>query len=332
MGKKNFTIADIAAELGVSKTTVSRSISGKGRISKDTRERVLRYIKEHNYKPNVIAKGLANSCTYNIGVVMPENFGISDAAFFVDCLSGIHMAVAAREYDILMTVCDNINMTNLEHMVARQKVDGVILMRTFVDDKAIKLLKKSGIPFVVIGSSSCSDVVQIDQDNEKACKELVSLLLGKSLEQPALIGGSMNQVVNQRRFKGYIAACNEAEIFIQDKFIYTECKNSSDILAAVKNSLQNEIHCIICTDDSICMETLNHLRYLGIDIPKQVKIASFFHSALLDNCIPSITSVSFDVKKLGAVSGNTLIDIIEEKDFSYLTLLGYEINLKESTQ
>lgn len=81
MGKKNFTIADIAAELGVSKTTVSRSISGKGRISKDTRERVLRYIKEHNYKPNVIAKGLANSCTYNIGVVMPENFGISDAAF-----------------------------------------------------------------------------------------------------------------------------------------------------------------------------------------------------------------------------------------------------------
>lgn len=104
----------------------------------------------------------------------------------------------------------------------------------------------------------------------------MSLLLGKSLEQPALIGGSMNQVVNQRRFKGYIAACNEAEIFIQDKFIYTECKNSSDILAAVKNSLQNEIHCIICTDDSICMETLNHLRYLGIDIPKQVKIASFF--------------------------------------------------------
>lgn len=319
--------ADIAAELGVSKTTVSRSISGKGRISKDTRQRVLNYIKEHNYRPNVIAKGLANSCTYNIGVVMPENFGISDAAFFVDCLSGIHTAVAAREYDILMTVCDNINMINLEHMVARQKVDGVILMRTFVDDRAIKLLKKSGIPFVVIGRSYYNDVVQIDQDNEKACKELVSLLINKNLVQPALIGGNMNQVVNQSRFKGYIAACNEAGIFVQDKFIHTECKSSSDILAAVKDDLQNEIHCIICMDDNICMETLHHLKYLGIDIPRQVRIASFFYSALLDNYISSISSVSFDVKKLGAVSGNTLLDIIEEKEFSYLTLLGYEINL-----
>ena len=56
---KKITIADVAEHLGVSKTTVSRAISGKGRISEETRKRVLEYIEAENYKPNVIAKGLA---------------------------------------------------------------------------------------------------------------------------------------------------------------------------------------------------------------------------------------------------------------------------------
>ena len=55
--KKDITIADVAEALGVSKTTVSRAISGKGRIGKETRKRVLEYIEEHDYKPNAIAKG-----------------------------------------------------------------------------------------------------------------------------------------------------------------------------------------------------------------------------------------------------------------------------------
>ena len=65
----NITIADVAETLGVSKTTVSRAISGKGRISEATRQRVLNYIDEHDYKPNVIARGLAQSKTFNLCVV-----------------------------------------------------------------------------------------------------------------------------------------------------------------------------------------------------------------------------------------------------------------------
>ena len=73
---KNITIADVAEALGVSKTTVSRAISGKGRIGEATRERVLAYIEEHDYQPNVIAKGLAQSKTFNICVIMPEHYSM----------------------------------------------------------------------------------------------------------------------------------------------------------------------------------------------------------------------------------------------------------------
>ena len=70
--KKIYTIEDIARELGVSKTTVSRAISGKGRISQATRDRVRAFIKEHDYRPNVVAKGLAQRKTYNIALLMPR--------------------------------------------------------------------------------------------------------------------------------------------------------------------------------------------------------------------------------------------------------------------
>ena len=87
---KTLTIADIADTLGVSKTTVSRAISGKGRIGSETRERVLKYIDAHNYTPNVIAKSLAQNKTYNLAVVMPGDYELIDLPFFQN-LSLIHI-------------------------------------------------------------------------------------------------------------------------------------------------------------------------------------------------------------------------------------------------
>ena len=83
--KKIYTIEDIARELGVSKTTVSRAISGKRRISQATRDRVRAFIKEHDYRPNVVAKGLAQRKTYNIALL---SLGInSDAVLIISLVS-----------------------------------------------------------------------------------------------------------------------------------------------------------------------------------------------------------------------------------------------------
>lgn len=151
---KNITIADVADALGVSKTTVSRAISGKGRIGKETRERVLAYIEKYDYKPNVIAKGLAQSKTYNICVVMPGEYDVVDLTFFQECLFGIQEIAGIMEYDILLSICKNNDISSLERIISNHKVDGVILMRTFVEDAQIEYLSTKEIPFVTIGSSN----------------------------------------------------------------------------------------------------------------------------------------------------------------------------------
>ena len=87
--KKVYTIEDIARELGVSKTTVSRAISGKGRIGQATRARVLQFIEEHDYRPNVMARGLAQKKTYNLALLLPKDYAATEFPFFKDCMNGI---------------------------------------------------------------------------------------------------------------------------------------------------------------------------------------------------------------------------------------------------
>ncbi|MBP3577323.1 MAG: LacI family DNA-binding transcriptional regulator, partial [Lachnospiraceae bacterium] len=96
--EKKLTIADVADYLGVSKTTVSRAISGKGRVSEETRKRVQQYIDQMDYKPNVIAKGLAQSKTFNIAVVIPADCDMQELPFFQNCMCGICDAAAKRDY------------------------------------------------------------------------------------------------------------------------------------------------------------------------------------------------------------------------------------------
>ena len=329
---KNITIADVAEALGVSKTTVSRAISGKGRIGKETRERVLAYIEEHNYKPNVIAKGLAQSKTYNLCVVMPGEYDVVDLTFFQECLFGIQEIAGNMEYDLLLSICQTNDISSLERIVANRKVDGAILMRTFVEDPQIEFLQKKGLPFVTIGSSNYEGVVQVDHNHKSACKELTSIILMKNLKKIALIGGDETHVVTQNRLRGFREAYDKMGLEVDESLLYLNLDNHILIDKVVKEALERKVDCILCMDDAVCSRVLKMLREQHIKVPQDVKLASFYNSTILENSVPSITSLSFNAKELGMVACRTLLDLAEGTEVKERTLLPYEVVLKESTK
>ena len=98
----HITIDDIARDLGVSKTTVSRAISGKGRISETTRTRVLDYIQACNYRPSAAAKGLAESRTYNLALVLPKSFIQLDLPYIRQAMNAICEEAFTWDYNILV--------------------------------------------------------------------------------------------------------------------------------------------------------------------------------------------------------------------------------------
>lgn len=330
--KSSMTIADVAEALGVSKTTISRAISGKGRIGKETRERVLKFIEEHDYKPNVIAQGLAQSKTFNICAVMHGDYEIGDLRFFQECLFGIQEVASLVGYDILISICKGNDISSLERIITNRKVDGVILMRTFVEDSRIEYLLKKNIPFVTVGSTDKDGVVQIDHNHRSACKELTSILLLKGLTKIALIGGDLNHVVTRKRYQGYCEAFEQAGIPTDEKLIFLNVENNMLIDKAVKRIIEENVHCILCMDDVVCSRVLKYLHEERVSVPEDIRVASFYNSAILENNIPAVTSLSFDAKELGMAACKTVLDLIDGMEVSTQTHLPYEVILKASTK
>ena len=328
----NLTISDIAEALNISKTTVSRAISGKGRIGSETRKKVLDYIEKNNYVPNPMAKGLAQSRTYNICWIVPAESAAGQLPFFQRCMMGVVETTSSFNYDVLMSLVYEDNMKQLERIIINKKVDGVILGRTLINDPVVKYLKECGIPFVVIGSSDVENVTQIDNDHIKACKELASILVMKGVKKLAIIGGDTNFVVNRTRLTGFLQGLREQGIEPDDKLIYLECDAAGSTERAVDDALTNGVECIVCMDDGICVNTLVKLKKEHIGIPTDIKVASLYNSPVLENNQPAITTLSYDPKELGSVAGKVLFDKIEGRVVEEKVLLGYEVLLKSSTQ
>ncbi len=332
MDDKKITIADIARDLGVSKTTVSRAISGKGRIGNETKEIIAKYIEEHHYKPNVIAKGLATSRTYNVGLVLPGDYNLMDLPFFQKCMGGVCEYASTMDYDVLVSMVNTNDISQLKRMINNHKVDGVILTRTLIQDAPAAYLKEKGIPFVAIGTSSDEEIVQVDNDHEAACRELTSILLASKIGKLGLIGGDRSYMVTRKRMEGFLHAFSDSELVVDDEQLCLDCENALAVERATDKLLRQKTDCILCMDDSICLTVLTYLRRLGKKVPEDVKIASFYNSSVLENQEAAITSLQFDAKEIGEESCRVLLRMIEGEKNPKPTLLGYEVSLKESTK
>lgn len=330
--RKKTTIEDIAKELGCSKTTISRAISGKGRISKETRDKVLAYIKEIDYKPNVIAQSLAASKTFNIGMVLPADTNLTEIPFFQSCLIGICEMASSVDYDVVVTTVSDDDISQLIRVVNNRKVDAFILTRSLMNDLPASFLKNSNVPFVVIGSSDDDSIIQIDNNHTEACQELTSLLIMQGMERIALIGGNMEHIVSRKRYNGYEKALMKYGLTVNNNIVHLNATSRILIEKAVDEIIRAGADCILCMDDMICSHVIRKLNEIGYKIPDDIKVASFYNSAFLDNHNPPITSVQFNVKELGVVACRVLLEHIQGIEVKQKTRLGYEIIMKESTK
>lgn len=332
MDEKNLTIGDIAEELGVSKTTISRAISGKGRIGEKTRERVLSYIEEHHYRPNVIARGLAQNKTYNLAVVLPGDYNVVELPFFQKCMLGISRVASAHGYDVLLSMVTKQNTKQLRRAVANRKIDGAILTRTLTVDEPMKFLLQSGLPFVAIGSTSDERVVQIDNDHQSACRELTERLLQSGVQKLALIGSDESHIVTQNRLRGFEDAFAQKEGWKGSRQIFMNVGEDAQVQEIVEGLVADGTECIVSMDDFLCGCVLNALQVRQISVPEQIQVASFYDSTLLENRIPSVTSIRFDVEELGQKACETLLAMLEGETVEQRTLLGYGVRMRNSTK
>lgn len=313
------TIKEVAKEANVSPSTVSRVISDSSQISEETKERVREAIKKLKYKPNAIARSLANKKSRILGVVLPnEAQDLITNTFFIQAMKGMSRYAQSKKYYITYAFSED-DKTELEYInnfITSNLVDGICLLRARTDDKSIKYLKETEFPFVVIGRPEESDgLLWVDNDNFQATYNLVNELIKNGHKSIAFLGAKKEWNVTKDRFKGFKVACEINGISIKDENVvimndFNEEEGRNGTIKLLENLTPTAI---IAEDDILAFGTLKFLKERNI---KSIEVVGFNNNPLAEFQIPPLSSVDINAAELGYYAAKILIDYLENNEIS----------------
>ena len=313
------TIKEVAKEANVSPSTVSRVISDSPQISEKTKEQVREVINKLKYKPNAIARSLANSKSRIIGVVLPnEAQDLITNPFFIQAMKGMSGYAQSKKYYLMYAFSEDEKSESdyINNFITSNLVDGVCLLRARSDDKSIKYLKNGAFPFVVIGRPEDSeDMLWVDNDNFQATYNLVNEFIKKGHKDIAFLGAKKEWNVTKDRLKGFKVACEINGISVQDKNIimrseFSEQEGMNGTIKLLENSTPTAI---IVEDDILAFGALKVLKQRNI---KNIEVVGFNNSPLAEFQTPPLSSVDINAKELGYYAAKILIDSLESNEIA----------------
>ncbi|MBO5158355.1 MAG: LacI family DNA-binding transcriptional regulator [Lachnospiraceae bacterium] len=329
--KEKVNISRIAKDLGISVSTVSRALSGNGRVAEATRQEILDYLLNKQLVPNVREKNYTDITTNIVAVTVPEEGNFVFMPYFQHTFFSIYDFFSIRGIQVIPIKISAQNISYLKKAVEDHVMDGVILTRRVENVEEIKYLKEHGVPFVLIGEIDDPEIVQVGADNEQATCDLVSALIQKGYYKMAVMCAEKRQPINQIRLKGLINAHVKNYMVLNQEFVFYDTDSEDIAELAVEKILAANMDAIICMDDNICLNLLKILKKRHIEIPKRIKVASLHNSPFLEAWNPSITCVNYDVDGAGKEAARMLYTLLTEKRKLPKVVMGYEVQMKEST-
>lgn len=333
MGKE-IRLNELSKELNLSATTISRALSGNGRVSEETRKKVteaalrLGYISPSQKKQSdSIISGRKSG---NVGVVLSRDL-LYESDFFHLCLLGAAGALADHGYETLLILCNTDEYEPLIPAVEKGALDGVIFTRAISGEKSHSYLKKKGIPVVVVGSG-IKDAVMVDSNTALACRELASSLMNSGCKRIAFIAGNMNYNVNIKRLEGAMMGVSDYSINPDPNLIFRDISNYNSCKVAVETAITRRCDGIICCDDVIAGWSYEVLTRLGLSVPKDVLLASCFDSNELARHTPPITAAHIDARQMGFYAGEAMIGLLEGTEKRQFIPVEHTIHLRASTR
>ncbi|MBW6506986.1 MAG: substrate-binding domain-containing protein [Rhodobacteraceae bacterium] len=204
------TLKQLAAELGLSPTTVSRALNGYPEVNEETRARVTKAATRHHYRPNTRAKALATGRSMAIGHIIPISTQHEIVnPIFADFIAGAGEVYSREGYDMVLSLVPDADQTRAyREMRAKGSVDGIIVHGPKEDDPRIALLDELGMPFVVHGRATGAKVPYswVDVNNTRAFQRATEFLLDLGHRRIALVNGLEFMDFAIRRRHGYEAA------------------------------------------------------------------------------------------------------------------------------
>jgi LacI family transcriptional regulator len=305
-GRKEVTIYDIAKELNLSASTVSRALKDHYSIGQKTKQAVKKLAEKKGYQPNVIAASLRRRKTNTIGVIMP----LINRPFISSLISGIEIGAKEAGYNVLISQSHDSYETEVanSHTLYSSRVSGLIVSLAMETQKYdhFKQFVRQNIPIVFVDRITKelnSDLVVID--NTFAGFEATNHLIEQGCSRIAHIAGQQRRNVYRDRLNGYREALEKHQIIIEDELILTHNYLSfEDGFNCAKKlfELKNPPDGIFCANDTTAIGVLQYAKKNGIKIPDDLAVIGFNNDPMTEIVDPPLSTIEHPANDMGRIA------------------------------
>jgi LacI family transcriptional regulator len=339
--KSKATLKQIAKELHVSVSTVSKALNDSPEISEQTKIKVQEYAKLKNYKPNVIGLNLKNRKTKTIGVIIPNILN----SFFAKVFTGIEKVADEKGYNVI-TCISNESIEKEMHtldMLSNGTIDGFILS---ISEEAQKMQEfghfneiiNDGTPIVMF--DRISDEVECDKvivDDFDSAFDATQHLINLGCKNIALFSAIDNLSVGKLRAEGYFKALEKNKIALDDNLIVLTDSDEDFDSKAKAMFEKNKIDGIFALDEHSSVSAIKLGLKNKYKIPEELSVIGFADGAWSRRLTPSLSTVSQHGPEIGEAAAKLLIERLEnqkeeEEDVFKTTVIKTELRQRESTR
>lgn len=335
--RKYATIKDIAKDLNISTSTVSRALADSWDVKPETRSRVLEAAQRLNYRPNILAKNLQHKSSGTIGVIIPEFV----SSFFPKVILGIQDALNERGYRMLITQSNESHKEELEnlHLLENSMVEGIIMSitREGSNSDEYKRVIESGTP-IAFFNRVCEDTLApkvIINDRVMAFRA-VEHLIQSGYKRIAHLAGPVKLPLTVERKAGYLDALKEYGYPIDESLIIEAgvlMEKGGIAMERLLHSSDPLPDAIFAFNDPVAIGAMKILKEHGLRIPSDIALVGFSEDALATIVEPQLTSILQPTYEMGRQVAVLLIEQIEsDKPLKPKTVcLNAQLNIRASS-
>ncbi len=314
--KPETTIHDIAKELNIAASTVSRALKDNPLISESTRIKIKETAEKMGYRPNVMAANFRTKRTNTIGVIVP----LINRHFFSSVISGIEYIAYEQGFTVAISQSnDNFEKENkIAQTLFANRVDGLIIsigMETKTTEH-LKLFSDRKIPLVFF-DRAVDDIEahKIICDDFGGGYRATQHLINMGRKRIAHIGGPLNLRIYQTRQDGYYKAMEDAGLEVDKSAILNNSLTRENGTEAIKKLLNNKNRpdAIFCCNDTTALSASIYLKEKGIKVPEDIALVGFSNEPFSEVVTPSISTIKQPGFEMGQIAAELIIEQINNK-------------------
>jgi len=287
---------DIAEYLGVSPSTVSRAVNNTGYVSQELRHRIEQAVRELDYQPNLLARGLRKQATNMVGLVVPDLMN----PHYTGVAQTIEGLLAEHDYRLILSVSKENPQSELFYLQAlhKQRVAGIIISSVGKNDPYLGHLVRQGIPVVAhsreVKSPGVDNVLASDAEG---ALQVTRHLIHLGHRKIAIICGPQELSTGRERLRGYIEALTEAGISVRESLIKVGAFQRSFGAEAAAQLLDapDRPTAIFAAGGELMTGLMKAFFERGVDIPAEMSVVGYDDPDWFSFWHPPITTVAMDV-------------------------------------